>query len=39
LAGMRERASLVGGQVSISSQPGHGTRVEVTVPVLEEARL
>jgi signal transduction histidine kinase len=39
LAGIRERASLVGGQVRISSQPGHGTRVEVTVPVLEEARL
>lgn len=36
LAGMQERASLVGGQVRISSQPGHGTRIEVEVPVLLE---
>ncbi len=40
LAGMQERASLVGGQVRISSQPGHGTRIEVEVPVsLEEVAL
>lgn len=37
LAGMRERASLVGGQVRILSRPGHGTRIVVEVPVLEEA--
>jgi len=32
LTGMRERASLLGGQMTVSSQPGQGTRVEVIVP-------
>jgi len=31
LSGMRERALLVGGQLSIWSDPGHGTRVELTI--------
>jgi len=32
LLGMQERASLMGGHVTIQSQPGHGTRVLVRVP-------
>ncbi len=36
LAGMRERASLVGGQMRIRSQPGYGTRIEVEVPIFQE---
>jgi two-component system sensor histidine kinase UhpB len=31
LSGMRERALLAGGQLSIWSDPGHGTRVELTI--------
>ena len=31
LSGMRERALLVGGQLSIWSRPGRGTRVELTI--------
>jgi len=34
LAGMQERASLVGGWVKVESAPGQGTTVQVTVPVL-----
>lgn len=30
---MRERLRIVGGQLEIHSQPGHGTRIEVTVPL------
>src|SRR5215831_2498222 len=30
---MRERLRLVGGQLEIHSQPGHGTRIEVSVPL------
>ena len=33
LAGMRERALLVGGSLALSSEPGRGTRVELRVPV------
>jgi two-component system sensor histidine kinase UhpB len=32
IAGMRERALLVGGQLSIDSRPGDGTEVRLTVP-------
>jgi signal transduction histidine kinase len=32
LLGMEERATLLGGSVAIQSQPGHGTRVEMTIP-------
>ncbi len=36
LLGMNERASLLGGQFSISSRPGTGTSVTVTIPYLLE---
>ncbi len=36
LAGMAERASLVGGRVRIESAPGEGTRILVRIPLLEE---
>ncbi len=32
IAGMRERALLIGGELSIESRPGHGTTVHLTVP-------
>lgn len=32
LAGMRERADLIGGELHIESRPGRGTRVSVTIP-------
>ncbi|MGD2207325.1 MAG: GAF domain-containing protein [Anaerolineae bacterium] len=32
LTGMRERAALLGGRMTITSEPGQGTRVEVIVP-------
>lgn len=40
LEGMRERASLLGGQCHIISNPGSGTLIEVTIPYqfLEEER-
>lgn len=33
LIGMKERATMVGGQVSIESRPGLGTRVRVEIPI------
>jgi two-component system sensor histidine kinase UhpB len=33
LAGMRERAMLVGGSLSVKSEPGQGTEVELEVPL------
>jgi PAS domain S-box-containing protein len=33
LVGMRERASFIGGDISIASKPGEGTRVKVDVPL------
>ncbi len=33
LAGMTERASLLNGTVDIHSEPGHGTRIDVKIPV------
>jgi signal transduction histidine kinase len=33
LVGMRERAALVGGRCTIESEPGHGTRVAVQIPL------
>jgi signal transduction histidine kinase len=33
LMGLRERAQLLQGSVSIQSQPGQGTRIEVRIPV------
>jgi signal transduction histidine kinase len=40
LLGIRERAELVGGEVTVDSVPGHGTRLEVRIPLngLEKAR-
>jgi signal transduction histidine kinase/YHS domain-containing protein len=32
LRGMRERTELTGGTLSVTSQPGHGTRIVVTIP-------
>ncbi len=32
LTGMLERVHLIGGQLSVTSRPGEGTRLEVTVP-------
>lgn len=33
LASMRERAALVGGRLVVSSMPGHGTRVQLHLPL------
>ena len=38
IAGMRERALLVGGRLSIASRPSGGTEVELLIPVDEESR-
>ncbi|MGA9859493.1 MAG: sensor histidine kinase, partial [Solirubrobacteraceae bacterium] len=32
LTGMRERAQLLGGELSVRSKPGHGTRISVAFP-------
>jgi two-component system, NarL family, sensor histidine kinase UhpB len=36
IAGMRERALLVGGRLSIGSRQGEGTEIRLTVPVADE---
>jgi two-component system, NarL family, sensor histidine kinase UhpB len=36
IAGMRERALLVGAQLTIESRPGQGTEVRLTIPVEPE---
>ena len=33
IAGMRERALLIGGRLAVSASPGGGTEVNLTVPV------
>jgi two-component system sensor histidine kinase DegS len=33
LAGMHERAKAIGGRVEIDSEPGHGTRITLTMPL------
>ena len=38
LLGMRERAELIGGRVTISSRPGKGTAILITVPVTSPER-
>jgi signal transduction histidine kinase len=35
LIGMRQRVDLVGGELRVESQPGHGTLIEATVPADE----
>lgn len=35
LLGMKERADIIGAALSIDSEPGRGTRVQLTVPVTE----
>lgn len=37
LLGMRERIELVGGTVRVESEPGRGTRVVMSVPIVQEA--
>ncbi len=37
LVSMRERLRLIGGHISIESSPGAGTRLEVQVPISEDA--
>ncbi len=37
LAGMQERAALLGGMVSVESKPGEGTRVEAFIPYHAES--
>ena len=32
LPGMRERASLIGGKLTVASKPGAGTVIDVTIP-------
>jgi signal transduction histidine kinase len=36
LAGMRERAQLLGGQVEVETRPGVGTTISLTLPLTEE---
>jgi signal transduction histidine kinase len=38
LYGMRERAALLGGAVTIESQPGHGATVYVRIPMTDDRR-
>lgn len=37
LVGIRERVTLVGGQCTVESQKGHGTRIRVQLPLKREA--
>jgi signal transduction histidine kinase len=37
LLGMRERVELLGGTLTLDSSPGQGTRLALSVPILEEA--
>jgi PAS domain S-box-containing protein len=37
LVSMQERVRLAGGNLSIQSKPGHGTRIELRVPLLDES--
>ena len=39
IAGMRERASIVGGDVSVTSRPGGGTRVSAHIPLGDPAEM
>lgn len=35
LVGIRERMDLIGGDVTVESVPGQGTRLQVCVPILQ----
>jgi signal transduction histidine kinase len=37
LAGMQERVSTLGGQMKVTSRPGEGTRISITVPIRKTA--
>ncbi|HEX4598237.1 MAG TPA: ATP-binding protein [Burkholderiaceae bacterium] len=37
LLGMRERVQILGGNLEVDSQPGHGTRLRVSLPMVEAA--
>jgi signal transduction histidine kinase len=37
IAGMRERASIVGGTLTVASRPGGGTQISTSIPLCEEA--
>jgi len=37
LAGMQERVSTLGGQMKVSSRPGEGTKITITVPIRKAA--
>jgi signal transduction histidine kinase len=37
MVGIRERAELIGGRLTVTSRPGRGTAVEVVVPARDEA--
>jgi two-component system sensor histidine kinase UhpB len=37
IRGMRERAMLIGADLSINGRPGHGTRVQLSIPTREPA--
>jgi PAS domain S-box-containing protein len=39
LVGMRERASVVGGELQIESRPGHGTTLFLRVPIKTQVRV
>jgi signal transduction histidine kinase len=35
---MKERALMVGGNLDIQSEPGNGTTITITVPVVQNAK-
>jgi signal transduction histidine kinase len=37
LTGLRDRVEAIGGQISLRSEPGEGTTVEITLPFQEPA--
>ncbi|MDZ7618524.1 MAG: hypothetical protein U1E05_16090, partial [Patescibacteria group bacterium] len=37
LDGIRQRVKLLDGKLAISSRPGEGTTIQVTVPILQES--
>jgi PAS domain S-box-containing protein len=39
LIGMRERVEILGGRLTIDSEPGRGTRICVTLPVIESTQV